>query len=188
MGSHWDLDGDHCEGTSHGIARHSWYRSPHRGADSSQVPFLPFQPEAPTQNLQSSLKYSPRSRPFSVLRVKSWHPPGTASFFLYTKPLPAAFILARAETPVFNHPSSLSAQRSWDFSQGRKPVWAHLCSSTVQWLQGLGSAQRCELSWVDTEDAGDAYCLQRSHSWKDGAIGPGGQIGTGRSGESSERR
>lgn len=148
MGSHWDPDGDHCEGTSHGIARHSWYRSPHRGADSSQVPFLPCQPEAPTQNLQSSLKYSPRSRPVSVLRVKSWHPPGTASFFLYTKPLPAAFIPARAETPVFNHPSSLSAQRSWDFSQGRKPVWAHLCSSTVQWLQGLGSAQRCELSWI----------------------------------------
>lgn len=48
MGSHWDPDGDHCEGTSHCIARHSWYRSPHKGADSSQVPFLPCQPEAPT--------------------------------------------------------------------------------------------------------------------------------------------
>lgn len=61
MASHWDPNGDNCEGTSHCIARHSWYRSPHSGADSSQVPFLPCQPEAPTQNLQSSLKHSPFS-------------------------------------------------------------------------------------------------------------------------------
>lgn len=123
-GSHWDPDRDHYGGTSHHTARYNWYKSYHSRADSSS---------SASQKHQHRTFRAPSDSPFSdgpldqgtssALRIKSR--------LIHLVPLPSSSTQSLCmqpayqqggESPVFPHWGGLSAQTSWGFSEGRKPI------------------------------------------------------------------
>lgn len=95
---------------------------------TAELWFLPCQPETTAQNLQGPLKPSPFSdappdlEPLVPQDQVQAYPPGTTSFFLYTKHLHEACVPARWGVACLPLSGWFLCTMSSGFSQGRKPI------------------------------------------------------------------